>query len=54
MSATGLKWLSVLGTLALTVAFGWAVVTVPKPSQAALHPAVVDSNAPAQTLTYVS
>lgn len=38
MSGNQLKWLSVLSTVMLAAAFGWAVASSPEPDSAALHP----------------
>ncbi len=65
MSAAGLKWLSMISTLVLAGAFGWAVASMPKPDSAVLHPRLAGKAAPpagvrpgdgspALTQTYVS
>jgi len=61
LRASGLRWLSAVGTLLLALSFAWAVVNDPKPDTAALHPrmaggpaSVMPSPGSPQTYTYVS
>lgn len=64
MSGNQLKWLSVLSTVMLAAAFGWAMTSSPRPDSAALHPKLAGNTqqsgvrpgdgTPALTQTYVS
>ncbi len=61
LRASGLRWLAAAGTLLLALSFVWAVVSVPKPDNAALRPRLAGSSTgltpsqgSAQTYTYVS
>jgi hypothetical protein len=62
MRAAALKSLSVVATVVLATALGWAVAAVPKPADASLHPRLAGGpfdvrpadGQPPVTQTYVS